>query len=86
MGADAALVATDGRRLARASGAAKAVNKHATSEMPVVPAKAMRLLERNLSAEGPVRVAFRKNDVLMQTGRAVIYSRLVEGSSRTTSK
>jgi DNA polymerase-3 subunit beta len=47
--------------------------------MAVVPAKAMRLLDRNLSADGPVRVAFRKNDVLMQTGGAVIYSRLVEG-------
>ena len=40
----------------------------------------MSLLERNLQDdEEPVRVCLRPNEVLFRTGRAVIYSRLVEG-------
>jgi DNA polymerase-3 subunit beta len=78
----ARLVATDGRRLALAEGLAVAAGGHTTKgQMPVVPTKAMSLLERNLQddPEGPVKVCFRPNDVLFRTGRAVIYSRLVEG-------
>jgi DNA polymerase-3 subunit beta len=47
----------------------------------VVPTKAMGLLERNLQddAEEPIKVCLRPNDVLFRTGRAVIYSKLVEG-------
>ena len=49
-------------------------------QMPVVPAKAMNLLERNLTEpEEVVRISFRPNEVLMKTERAMIYSRLVEG-------
>ncbi len=48
--------------------------------MPIVPVKAMNLLDRILTdADEVVRVSFRDNDVLMQTTQAVIYSRLVEG-------
>jgi DNA polymerase-3 subunit beta len=49
--------------------------------MPVVPTKAMGLLERNLQddPEETVKVCLRPNEVLFRTGRAVIYSRLVEG-------
>ena len=78
----AKLVATDGRRLALAQGLAVAHGGHTTKgQAPVVPTKAMGLLERNLAddEEEPVKVCLRPNEVLFRTGRAVIYSRLVEG-------
>ncbi len=81
-GDKARLVATDGRRLALAEGLATSVGGHATKgQSSVVPTKAMGLLERNLQddAEEIIRICFRPNDVLFRTGRAVIYSRLVEG-------
>ncbi len=53
---------------------------HDQGQTPVVPAKAMNLLDRNLSeAEEKVRISFRANEVLMKTERAMVYSRLVEG-------
>ncbi len=75
------LVATDGRRLALAQGPAKAHGNHSTKgQMPVVPAKAMNLLERNLQEDDElVRIAVRPNEVLIKSERAMIYSRLVEG-------
>lgn len=80
-GTQAILVATDGRRLALAKGAAQPQGDHSTkNQMPVVPAKAMALLERNLSEpDERVRISLRPNEVLMKTERAMIYSRLVEG-------
>jgi DNA polymerase-3 subunit beta len=77
----ARLVATDGRRLALAEGPATTHGGHTTQgQMPVVPSKAMSLLERNLQDdEEVVRVGLRPNEVLFRTERAVIYSRLVEG-------
>lgn len=77
----AALVATDGRRLALCQGAAEAKGGHTTKgQMPVVPTKAMSLLERNLTDPGEtIRVSLRANEVLFKTERAMIYSRLVEG-------
>lgn len=81
-GDQARLVATDGRRLALATGLATAVGGHTTKgQTPVVPEKAMQLLERNLQddPEEAVKVSIRPNEVLFRTGRAVIYSRLVEG-------
>jgi DNA polymerase-3 subunit beta len=81
-GAIARLVATDGRRLALAEGVATSVGGHTTrGQTPVVPTKAMGLLERNLQddPEEPVKVCLRPNEVLFRTGRSVIYSRLVEG-------
>jgi DNA polymerase-3 subunit beta len=77
----ARLVATDGRRLALSDGAAGAHAGHSTKgQMPVVPVKAMTLLERNLhEPDEVIRVGFRPNEVLMKTERAMIYSRLVEG-------
>lgn len=77
----AKLVATDGRRLAIAQGVATAHGGHTTKgQSPVVPTKAMSLLERNLSDDAEtVKVTFHPNEVLFQTGRAVVYSRLVEG-------
>src|SRR5262245_21727000 len=81
-GGNAKLVATDGKRLAVAEGIATEVGGHSTKgQTPVVPEKAMGLLERNLqdSPEETVKVCLRPNEVLFRTGRAVIYSRLVEG-------
>jgi DNA polymerase-3 subunit beta len=77
----ARLVATDGRRLAVASGPATAHGGHSTGgQTHVVPTKAMGLLERILqSTEEPVHVSLRPNEALFKTERAVIYSRLVEG-------
>jgi DNA polymerase-3 subunit beta len=77
----ARLVATDGRRLALSDGPAQAHAGHGTKgQMPVVPVKAMTLLERNLhEPDELVRVGFRPNEALMKTERAMIYSRLVEG-------
>ena len=76
-----ALVATDGRRLALAQGQAQAHGDHSTKGMmPVVPAKAFNLLERNLGEpDEKVLISLRPNEVLMKTDRAMIYSRLVEG-------
>ena len=81
-GDTAKLVATDGRRLALAEGIATANGGHSTKgQTPVVPSKAMTLLDRNLTAdpEELVKVCLRPNDALFRTGRASIYSRLVEG-------
>jgi DNA polymerase-3 subunit beta len=76
------LVATDGRRLALAEGIGTPQGGHTTQgHAPVVPPKAMTLLERNLQddEEEPVKVCVGTNEILFRTGRAVIYSRLVEG-------
>jgi DNA polymerase-3 subunit beta len=49
------LVATDGRRLALAEGKGKAQGGHTTKgQQPIVPTKAMLLLERNLRSDGQV--------------------------------
>lgn len=76
------LVATDGKRLALTEGTATATGGHSTrGQTPVVPTKAMGLLERGLQddPEDTVKVCIRPNEVLFRTGRSVIYSRLVEG-------
>jgi DNA polymerase-3 subunit beta len=80
-GTDATLIGTDGRRLAVMKGAAEVHGGHTTKgTMPVVPAKAMNLLERNLSEpDEKICISFRTNEVLMKTERAMVYSRLVEG-------
>jgi DNA polymerase-3 subunit beta len=80
-GDEVRLVATDGRRLALAQGAGTGHGGHSTKgQTPVVPTKAMGLLERNLQDDQEqLRVSLRQNEVLFRTERAVIYSRLVEG-------
>jgi DNA polymerase-3 subunit beta len=48
--------------------------------MTIIPTRAMQLLERALADnEENVQLAARPNDVLVRSGRATIYSRLVEG-------
>ncbi|MCS6978384.1 MAG: DNA polymerase III subunit beta [Gemmatales bacterium] len=75
------LVATDGRRLAVADAVGIMHGKHSTeSQTPVVPTKAMTLIERSLTdPEEQVFVAFGPNEVLVKTSRAEVYGRLVEG-------
>ena len=74
-------VATDGRRLARQEGPAESVGGHVTGDnMTIIPTKAMQLIERALADnEENIQLAARDNDVLVRSGRATIYSRLVEG-------
>jgi DNA polymerase-3 subunit beta len=80
-GSQAKLVATDGRRLAVAQASATAQGGHTTKgQTPVVPTKAMALLERNLADPNEtIRVCLRANDAIFKTERAVISSQLVEG-------
>ncbi|MBX9579186.1 MAG: DNA polymerase III subunit beta [Gemmataceae bacterium] len=80
-GKTARLVATDSKRLAVCEGPAALFGPpEATKGSHLVPAKAIGLLERNLTDDGElVRVALRPNEALFQTDRATIYTRLVEG-------
>jgi DNA polymerase III subunit beta len=74
-------VATDGRRLAKQEGPAKAVGGQQSGENPtIVPTRAMQLLERALADnEENAQLAAHDNDILVKSGRTTLYSRLVEG-------
>ncbi|NLX98867.1 MAG: DNA polymerase III subunit beta [Rhodopirellula sp.] len=73
-------VGTDGRRLARQEGPAKAVGGHATTQNTIIPTRALQVIERALGDnDGEIQLTVRDNDVLVRTQRATIYSRLVEG-------
>jgi len=74
-------IGTDGRRLAKMEGPAQAVgDPPPIGDVTVVPSRAMQLLERALAEDGSeIQIAFRQNDVLVKSPRAVIYSRLLEG-------
>ncbi|HBI41551.1 MAG TPA: DNA polymerase III subunit beta, partial [Planctomycetales bacterium] len=64
------LVGSDGYRLALAQGTATSHGGHTTKgQNPVVPTKAMSLLERNLQddPEETVKICIRPNDVLFRT-------------------
>jgi DNA polymerase-3 subunit beta len=77
-----AMVGTDGRRLARMQAEAEAANNPPPAAgTPVVPVKALKLIERNLVDDDvQVHLAIQSGtSVLVQTEGAVIYSRLVEG-------
>lgn len=80
-GSSARLIATDGRRLAVMDGTGTAHGSHDTKgQTPVVPTKAMGLLERSLqNSDELVRVSLRQNEALFKTEHGMIYSRLVEG-------
>ena len=76
------MVGTDGRRLARMVAPAEAENNAPNpAGSPVIPVKALKLLERNLNDDDPpVHIAVQSGAaVLVRTELAVIYSRLVEG-------
>ena len=76
-----ALAATDSRRLAVAhSGCSIAGGEANTDNRPVVPSKAMQLIERSIHEdEQEVHLAFHANDVVVRSGTSTIYARLVEG-------
>jgi DNA polymerase-3 subunit beta len=80
-GKQARLVATDTKRLALCEGPATVHGPADKVKMtPVVPLKAIALLERNLIDDGElVRVGLRANDAQFQTDRAMIYTTLVQG-------
>ncbi len=74
-------VATDGRRLARQSGPAKAVAGHQTGDnITIIPTRAMQLMERALAdSEEDIQLATHDNDVLVKSQRTTVFARLVEG-------
>lgn len=78
----ATLAATDSRRLAVVSAAAQVVGEvNVENTTPVVPSKAMQLIERSLpdGEDDVALIAIHANDVLVKCGGSTIYSRLVEG-------
>ena len=77
-----AMVGTDGRRLARMSAVAEAENNPPQlGGSPVIPVKALKVIERNMADDDPpVHLAFQNGTaVLVRSEKAVIYSQLVEG-------
>ena len=74
------LAATDSRRLAIVQNECVIHGEPETvAEQPVIPAKAMSLLERSLADEGEVNVAIHSNDAVIRSGNITIYCRLVDG-------
>lgn len=75
------LAATDSRRLAVYRTACSSEGGPADlPEQPVIPSKAMSLIERSLGeGETGVRMAVRANDAIISAGLVTIYSRLVQG-------
>ncbi|MFH5805017.1 DNA polymerase III subunit beta [Alienimonas sp. DA493] len=74
--------ATDSRRLAVVDASASATGSPGTGpgDGPVIPAKALNILDRVLGdADGEVFVTLRDNDVLCKAGDVVVSARLVEG-------
>lgn len=75
------MAATDSRRLAVVSSATSTVGKvEERATQPVVPAKALSLIERSITdSDQDVYLAVYPNSVLVKVGSSTIYSRLVEG-------
>jgi len=73
-------VGTDGRRLAKMEGPAKSQGGAVPDAQPIVPARAMQLIERCLAAaDTPVLVAARPAEILVKTAGTTISARLVDG-------
>jgi DNA polymerase-3 subunit beta len=74
-------VGTDGRRLAKMGCPARSVGGHASGDTTtIVPTRSMQLIERALSdGDAEVQIAARANEVIVQSPRVTIFSRLVEG-------
>ncbi len=78
LGKKLALVATDGRRLARAVGSAE--QSVGDDRQMIVPAKTVSVVQRVLpNVEGSVGVRFSENQIIVACGNYVISSALVEG-------
>jgi DNA polymerase-3 subunit beta len=74
------MVGTDGRRLAKQVVSCTAVGDSTIAGLPVIPARALKLVDKVLEDDGPpVHVATTDKAVLFRTESATIYSRLVEG-------
>ncbi len=76
------LAATDSRRLAVVTSPTQTVGEISVENTtPVVPSKAMQLIERSLpdGEDDVALIAIHANDVLVKCGGSTIYSRLVEG-------
>jgi DNA polymerase-3 subunit beta len=75
------MVGTDGRRLAHATAPAVGAGVEGDpKEAPVVPLKALKLLERVLDdLDGPATVVVAGSAAFVRTERADVYARLVEG-------
>lgn len=75
------MAATDSRRLAVVSSVTSMVGKvEERASQPVVPAKALSLIERSITdSDQDVYLAVYPNSVLVKVGSSTIYSRLVEG-------
>ncbi|MFO1041511.1 MAG: DNA polymerase III subunit beta [Planctomycetaceae bacterium] len=77
----ATFAATDSRRLAVVSGACRVVGGATPpAAAPVVPSKAMTLIERSLGeGETEVHIAIHPNDIAVRCGGTTITSQLVQG-------
>lgn len=75
------MAATDSRRLAVVSTASSTIGTiEPRATQPVVPAKALSLIERSISDnDQDVYLAVYPNSILVKVGSSTIYSRLVEG-------
>ena len=79
-GSSVIAVGTDGRRLAKMEGPAVATGGSPADVQPIVPARAMQLIERCLGgADIPVHMAVHQSEILVKTGPTTISARLVEG-------
>ena len=74
-------VGTDGRRLAKMENPAIAVSGHESGEQAtIIPTRSLQLIERSMSdADAEVQLAATGNNVIVQTPRLTLSSRLVEG-------
>jgi DNA polymerase-3 subunit beta len=76
----ARLVATDTKRLAMVEGPAVVHGTPEGKTPPLIPTKAITLLDRNLGDDAePIQIALRPNGAMFQTGRWLIHTKLVEG-------
>ncbi len=74
------LAATDSRRLAVVKVACRAQGlERPENPSPVIPTKALSLIEKSIVDDGEVFIAVHANDVLVKCGNSTTYSRLVEG-------
>ncbi len=79
-GRTARAVATDSKRLAVAEKSATVYGESKDKTSHLIPPKALKLLELNLTDDGElIRVMLRPNEAMFRTERATIYTRLVEG-------
>lgn len=81
LGESSTIAATDSRRLSVQTIAAKGVNNPPANiaACPVVPAKAVKLVEKSLEVGVPVQVSCRSNDASFRIGNISITTQLLQG-------